>query len=696
MLALGLAGLALVGCASAPEGVPTLDRPGLRALSSDDPSCGSDADCPPGEQCAAGVCQIQRCGAGSYASTSPLKKRSFVAVDRELVVAAGRSVIGYEPSSGSFARLSEPGIDAGGTVIDTVGGSFDGKGAEAVAVAIASATSVAVFANGSRTDVPVGFVPVAIASGDVEGDGIDELVALAADGALAVCNVAKRTCTQRSTGVTGVDLAMGDVDGDGHDEPVVLGKRGSSEGVIVVIDGDGTSDVELDTGHAAQRIAVGNVDGAGAPEVVTLSDGGYLGFGTDTLRVYRQEGGGLKLAGESGLGSNAADVAVGDLDGDDRVDLLVLRDDGRVEVFDPSDPAHPTSTFAARLDASGPTRLALVDLDGDSPTATLEGDAQLVPGPVVPIAVLVYPPYSRQKSDGTGQVILGSSESKGETQASTVTLNVGAAIGFEAKFPIGIKTSVTASVDLAMASTTSKGRTVTVGERFSVDAKPETEGPDSAVTVLACACYHAYTYAVDDPKGRLGERVTGKKMSLFVPVGGQTALWSLKRYNVVAKKLGGLPEISVPYAVGDPSSYPKVPTTLAGAAIPAKDMLFTTPKAYRTSDVARVMWNLSLAETEGRTEARTIGVRVRGQVEAGPVEIEGSIGRSTGEAYTISAGSEASFGGGVPPVRNDPRTPEDESELFGYGFSPIVYREHYETVNGNQGGYYVVTYTVAK
>ena len=52
--------------------------------------------------------------------------------------------------------------------------------------------------------------------------------------------------------------------------------------------------------------------------------------------------------------------------------------------------------------------------------------------------------------------------------------------------------------------------------------------------------------------------------------------------------------------------------------------------------------------------------------------------------------------GGVPPVRDQASTPEDEYALHRYAFKPYVYREHYENAEGDEGGYYVVGYTSGK
>ncbi len=697
--------LAEAACSEADPvtGAPEVAAPGSKSLTSDDPTCSKNADCATGEQCVEGVCQMDRCGSQPYQSAAPLGRRSYFAVDRELVVLDdGTSALdGYEPTGGSFAHPQDLRITFGGQrIVDEAGGNFTGRRPEGVVAALAGKSSLSIAQGETRVEIPVGFVPIAVAAGDVDGDGTDEVVALSPTGEVAVCTVADKKCTKRSPGsITPKDLTMADVDADGREEPVVLGDRGGSSLVIVMNFDDATSGQpavrEIDTKHVAIRITAGDIEPGGAAEIITLEDGGYAGFATDTLRVIGLKDDKLTEIGSSGVAKDAIDIFAGDTDGDDKAEIIVLEKSG-VEVFDVASPLAITSAYKTTLSSSTtPTRLAMADLDGDSPAGTLVGEAELVAGPVVPVSVIAYPPYSRTRSSGTANISVGNSEYKGESQSTTVTLSASVGIGFEAEIPGIAKVGLNTKIHGSLSRSRGNGRSITIGDKFSVDARPDLEGPDNGVAVLSCACYHAYTYNIEDPAGRLGDRAANdKKLSLFVPVGGQTALWSLKRYNALADRLGTLPVVRVPYKVGDPKSYPSRMQTLAGKPIPEADLLFTTPRAYRTSDVANVGWSLSVGEDESQSKAATIGVSIGASVKAGPVALSADVGVSTGASYTVSVGRDASFSGSVPPVRNDVRTPEDESKLYGYGFSPIVYRDRYKTKDGREGGLFVVTYSV--
>lgn len=706
LLASALLALGATFACSAAEPVtkaPEILAPGSKALEQSDPTCSKNDDCDHGELCVDGYCQMSACGTQAYQSAPPLGRRSYFAVDRELVVldddASEQRLNGYEPTSGSFAKMPDKISFGSSRIVDEAGGNFTGTRPESVAVAIEGRSSVTVVSGAKREDLVVGFVPIALASGDVDGDGTDEIAALSAQGDVAVCTMATKSCVRRKVSFTARDLTMADVDGDGRAEPVVLGDKGNVSFVVMMnFDDEGTGQspvVELDTGHKAQRITAADFDKSGRATVVTLEDGGYAGFASDTVRFIGWKDGKLTDLGEHAIAKDAIDVLAADTDADDKAELLVLEDSG-LELFDVASATSIRSAFKTTLlGSTKPTRLAMADLDGDSPAGTLVGDAALVAGPVVPVSVIAYPPYSRTWSDGNARIFVGNREIEEVNEATTVTLRATLAVGYEADFPGIAKVGLYGRVEGTLARTTSNARAIVVGDRYMVDAKPEIEGPDNGIAVLSCACFHAYTYEVEDPAGKLGSRAADhKKMSLFVPVGGQTSLWSLKRYNVLADHLGTLPVVHIPYAVGDPKSYPSTMQKFSGEPIPEGDLVVHSPRTYRTSDVANVGWELVLAEEQGQSDSTTIGVGLRGVLRVGPVVAEADLSTSVGTTYTVTLGRDASFSGFVPPVRNDVRTPENEHELYGYGFSPIVYRDMYKTRSGQEGGLFAVTYAV--
>jgi hypothetical protein len=698
----------VLGCSALDPigGEPDPAAPGARSVATGDPTCRTDVDCAQGEQCAEGVCQMQRCAAQNYASTAPMGRRRTFAADREILVVsddpARRALDGYEPTDGSFAHPDKLTVDfAGARIVDAAGGNLTGSRPEAVAAALEGSPRVAIVAGSVRTELDVGFIPVAIAAGDVDGDGTEEVVALAKDGTVAVCKATTKTCERKKIeGVTGKDIVVADVDADGRAEPVALVDVAGAKSALVVLNFDAAQTNQAEQIRTAAsvtftRISAGVLAGS-ASTVVALEDGGYADFASDTLHFFTQRDAKLTSVSTASIAKDAIDVLVQDTDGDDKPEVLVLEKSG-LEVFRATDTTVSSLTKTALSASRTPSRLLAADLDGDSPVGVLASETPvLVPGPVVPVAILVYPPYSRSWSDGTSGIGLGAGESKSEDFSKTVSLSAFAAIGFDVGLTDIAKASLSAGVEKGWSTTTSSGRSIRVGDNFWVQANTSLEGPDNGVAVLACACYHQYSYKVEDPAGRLGDRaVDGRLMNVFVPVGGQTSLWSLKRYNAMAAKVKSLPTIQAPYIVGDVDSYPTTMSRLDGSPVPPQDLLFTSPRTYRTSDVARVTWNLDMSEDTSKSESSSVGVEFNGSVKLGPASVMVGVGGRQTTGYSVSVGRSASFSGAVPPVRNDARTPEDEHELHGYGFSPVVYRDRYKTPGGIEGGYYVVTYTVS-
>lgn len=165
---------------------------------------------------------------------------------------------------------------------------------------------------------------------DVDGDGQDDLISHS-EGHFAVGRVSGGEVQDRGRFALGADTpaVAGDVDGDGLADLVY----DAGSGVVTVAFGDGTGDfpeqvaVPIDSlvaaggGCTAPALALGDLDGEGNADVVVAcgtSIGGALWSGARTLRE----------APVSGLPFDAADLrlAIGDLTGDGIPDVATHRD----------------------------------------------------------------------------------------------------------------------------------------------------------------------------------------------------------------------------------------------------------------------------------------------------------------------------------------------------------------------------------
>ena len=566
-----------VGCAMPDGRASALDSAPGASVYEDDGSCESDAECSQGEACVAGVCTIKFCaGTGFAPLRAPLRSTGFLWSDRELLVTTGSDVQAYDLTGRRFSSLASGRVAAVRKVIDVAGGNFMGEGPESVAVATEGSSKVLV-RQGDKVSatLELGFIPTAMAAGDTHMDGRERIIAAKTDGTFAVCDAKAGTCTKVALGMDGVnDVTVGDVDGDGYAEVVFLVR---DRLVAYRLQGVGKSQkksVASSVGRAIARIAAGDLDGDGVDEVIGLEHDDEDGLPAGMLHVIAFQSESFTVK-SSLIVDEATDVAVGGRGGE-RPHVVTIGGNNRVEVLEPAPQALAlVSAFRTTLpSATNVHRVGLADLTGDSVPVRLRGAPRVASGSVVPMAVLVPPPYSKTFSGsfrggtrstvslGTNVAVSDGTTTSDETAESLSMKLTAAVAGGKGNIGDRIKTSIKSSVSLT--------DTQTVGRSFTLEVRPELDGFQASGVVLGCGCYNQYDYDVEDPAGRFGEKTESGTFSIYVPIGGQTVLWSLQRYNKFAAISGGEPTIDVPTRMGDLSSYPRTPTTLEARPSPTR------------------------------------------------------------------------------------------------------------------------------
>jgi Bacterial Ig-like domain (group 3)/FG-GAP-like repeat len=300
----------------------------------------------------------------------------------------------------------------------------------------------------------VGAYPVAVKIADVNGDGKPDLV-IANAGANPGLTVLTRT-TPIGAGATATAtdyaasspisttpgtffnpaIAVGDLNGDGRADIAITDKAARTVTVLYQNPAGGFTDVPVITntsGPGPTSIAIGDVNGDGRPDLVVASDDGneiipLLKDATDA---------GFTPGTPLATGASPGGLAIGDFDGDGRNDIAVANtNDGTVTVFlkDATGTTYTPTTLQAE---TGVTSLAIGDLAGtgklDIVTANALDDGDVVilanTTPQATTASLSAPPASEPFGDplsltaGVAKVVSGLRGSVAPTGTVTYTVD---------------------------------------------------------------------------------------------------------------------------------------------------------------------------------------------------------------------------------------------------------------------------------
>ena len=180
-----------------------------------------------------------------------------------------------------------------------------------------------------RVDFPTGLGSFSIAIADLNGDERPDLAVACADAGTIAVHLGNgdgtfRPRTEFGAGGDPISVAVADLNGDGHPD-LAAANNGSNTVSVLLGNGDGTFGPKHDfaTGTLPFSVAIGDLSGDGRPDLAVANAGSVVAAGSTVSVLLGNGDGSFAPRTDFPVGARPISVAIGDLNGDARLDLAV-------------------------------------------------------------------------------------------------------------------------------------------------------------------------------------------------------------------------------------------------------------------------------------------------------------------------------------------------------------------------------------